>query len=60
MNPKQQYVRQAIKCVPKTLRKVIQEYISLQKAKSLKNHMFIRSPGQKQPRNLVLQPAITC
>lgn len=27
MNPKQQYVRQAIKCVPKTLRKVIQEYI---------------------------------
>lgn len=22
--------------------------------------MFIRSPGQKQPRNLVLQLAITC
>lgn len=46
--------------MPKTLHKVIQEYIPLHKAKPLKNDMFIRSPGQKQPRNFVLQLAITC
>lgn len=60
MNPKQQHLRQATKCLPKTLHKVIQEHISTHKAKSLKNHMFVRSPGQKQTKNLVLQLAITC
>lgn len=60
MNPQQQYVRQATKCVPKTLHKVIQKYISLHKAKPLMNDMFIRSPGQKQPRNLLFQLAIIC
>lgn len=50
MNPKQQYIRQAIKCVPKSLHKVIQECISLHKAKPLKNHMFniTRSKATKE------------
>lgn len=50
MNPKQQYIRQAIKCVPRTLHKVIQECIPLHKAKPLKNHMFniTRSKATKE------------
>lgn len=50
MNPQQQYVRQAIKRVPKTLHKVIQECVSLHKAKPLKNHMFkiARSKATKE------------